>query len=555
MSHPLVWLTVHGYRNRIRRWLRSLARPRTVVTVGLALAYVSLLLRQQHGTVPSVGEPALVTVLLGLLFAAGTVWAWIGPEMPSPLRFSAAEASILLSAPLARRTVLLYKLARWQAPLLFNALVLTLLLSTGQQLGSALRRMLAVWLLLATLRTHRLAASLVRERLRVRGSPLALVAAGVLAVAFAIVLAATLRSLPPGTADDPSARLAGALRGLEASRALAVLFAPWMALAAPIAWSRDAAAWAARLAAPAGLLAVHLWWVLRADLSLEEAAAQALGGLSPAQRQRREPVVVGLRPAGWPALALTWRQLARLLRRGAVRRSAAWAAALALGALGVTWLDVPALTEFVLILAMLAAGATALTGPLWVRMGLRREYGRFDRLRPLPLTGTDVLLALGLASWSATLALQLGTAALLALLLAVHPALDPAVAALPALLPPAVALLPATTAAGVLVCEAAAVWFPEWVGPPVRRGGGLDALGSSLLGMLAYLLGTALLLAPAAAAALGMAAVAHALHVPPTPPGIVVTWLVVLLEVTLLAPVLGRAFDRAEYAPEARATE
>ena len=290
----------------------------------------------------------------------------------------------------------------------------------------------------------------------------------------------------------------------------------------------------------AGLSAV-VFLVVRADRAFAHATTSAERAIEDPARAARTIFRPG--PAGSPALAVAFRQLAPFLR---VR----WLTGRVLGVLGVVVAGVVLPRETSSIVAALpvsvlgfAAAFMMLFGPLVVRLDVRREIERLDVLRALPLRGEHVLLAVGAAGIIATSTVQ---ATLLLALSVLLPVRAPAVVRAFSVL---LLTWPMVTSLGVAVCQLAALLFPTWVTPSNPRGPRIDAIGGRLVALLGYSGSVALLVLPPAVAALALLQTASALgatHLVGRIFFLLTFYFVGGLELWLLSRVSRWAFDRIE---------
>ena len=97
-----------------------------------------------------------------LVVAIVIIGIWIfGGEM-SALAFSEAEVSMLLTAPVPRRGLILYKLAQSQILILINVVIWTFILRRGSSTLPGPLAAASVWVMLTTLNLHRMGEALTR---------------------------------------------------------------------------------------------------------------------------------------------------------------------------------------------------------------------------------------------------------------------------------------------------------------------------------------------------------------------------------------------------------
>jgi nitroreductase len=523
---PLVWLLFQTYRNVLRKRLQSFRSPGKILGLAVFVGLLALLGRQRTlaeramerslASPPSTGQltahaqqanaashellralsavradPEAIGLGLALLFACFTAVAWLNPIVENPLELTEAETSILLTSPLPRWQVVVYKVARWQLPLLLHSLALTAILAGSDDAAGNLRRAFAFWILIASWRTHRGFAGILRAALHARGG-LALWSARALftaAIAFAIgLLWAHGRGAPDA---DETLSLLRALPAMAHDATLRLVLFPWLALTVPIARSGDAQAWAETLAPALAVLAVTVLLVVRADAVFEETAAAEGQRASRNGWQRR--ALFPLASVGSPVLALVFRQLAPHLRLAALRRPLLLVCAVLAVSYALPTLELHDAEGFLTgLLATIGLLFVVPLAPLLVRLDIRREMERFDVLRALPLPTRQLLLALGGAEWLACLGVQ---TLVLGLLIA-NAALSPTLSAwLPIFLSPKLLVLPGVTAIAVALCQLGALTFPTWVTPTTARGPRIDAVGGRLMTLLSFGFSMALLLA------------------------------------------------------------
>lgn len=547
---PLAFLARREYANAVRRRLHRLRSPRYLLALAAALVYLAVLLPSNGGEDPAavLGQTAPYEPLLVLGAALLAVWGWLFADRRTPLAFSDAELVWLFPAPIARRSLILYKLARWQLPLLLNAVLMTVLFSSDRSPAFALRRVLAVWMLLATLRLHRLAASLLRSRW---SDPLGGAISRNPAVVPVALWAAVLLWHARGVLGEPDLFLA--VRRFSEEPWVVAALSPASALVRPIFAAASPETWAMAAAPAFALLALHVAWVVAADAAFYRTALQpstarpsvARSAGTTSARAMRRPLRP-LSPVGPAAHALAWKQLAPRVRPPRARQAIGFFAGTLVLAGSVRMRPDTEYASLLAAILLFVLGALTVAGPHLVRLDLRRELPRWDLLRTLPMPGAVVLRGLGLATFVAVTVLQ---AAGLALLLASDAGAVSGWAVSTWLrVVQAAVLLPPITALGSVVALAGAVYFPAWSAPMLRRAGGLDALGTNLLSLIAYLVVTALLALPAYAPTVLLArttALSEGAFLPLLGAA-AAAWLVTALEIRWLLPHLGRVFERTD---------
>ena len=509
----LGYLLRRSFRNRLVRQRKRLRSPTAALALILGVAYLVLLVGNPAGraafpTQPfgGAGTELAAVMLLGFI---GRWWLF-GAERTA-LAFTPAEVHFLFPAPLTRRTIIAYRLARTQVVLLLNATIWTWLFQ-GDGLPAA-ARFVAFWLLFGTLHMHMLGASLVRAGMLEHGAAGARRHRGAAAVFIVVAVALTwsiARQAGTIAAADgalPTIRAIGV--ALQSGPAHIVL-APLRFLLEP-ALAGTLGEWARAMPLALAVAGGHLWWVLSADVAFEEAAVEASERLArriESWRQGRGLSYVPrgavrtrltLAPHGTPAVAILWKNAIAAIR-GIHVAAAARVGVIVLAIVGFSALNSTRdVMEIIGLLLGTWAGLLVIAGPVWVRYDFRRDLARLDTLRALPVSATSIAAAEIAGSAIVITALQLAMLGMAAALVATG--------ALRVMPPPAwavgLALLAVVPLNVILVGvhNVYALSSPDAGRRPAGRAAGIEAFGVHLLVMLLSLL--ALALALAAPAVLG----------------------------------------------------
>jgi hypothetical protein len=397
-----------------------------VIGLVIGVAYLGLVLGNPAGVGAFSARPfggagvELAAVML-LLFIGR--WWLIGAERQA-LAFTPAEVQFLFPAPLTRRTILAYRLTKRQLVLLLNAAIWTWLFqSTGLP---APARFLAFWMLFATLHMHMLGASLVRAGMLEHGAiglrrhrvAVAVLVAVVGALAWSLVQQASAIAAADGVLATVRA-IGTALQQGPAQIALAPLrFLLQPALASTVV------DWAFGMPLALIVAAIHLAWVLNADIAFEEAAIEA----SERRARRIDALRQGrgtsearhgtvrsrltLQPNGTPAVAILWKNVIAMIRNA---RGAAVVRVALIVMIVVAFSTIDTERDIVQIFGVMLAtwaGLLVVAGPMWVRFDFRRDLARLDTLRTLPLSPTALAAAELAGSTLAITALQFAMLAL-----------------------------------------------------------------------------------------------------------------------------------------------
>jgi len=342
MNRALLYLYTRTLAGSLRQRLVRLKRPKYLfgaIFGGLyfyAYFYRFLFLGQK-GVPPMPGEASGLSESLAalVLFAALLVFAWIVPGKRTALIFSEAEIATLFPAPLSRRELIRYKLLTSQIGIFFFAVLMTLITGRGAT-GSGWLHLAGWWVIISVFSLHRLGASFALTRLMERGMAnwqrrVALLA-GLAALAGGF---AAWRALAPAPPELRTLRHADAFFAYIDSVLLAGP-GPWLLLPFRVVvrpyFAADWAAFGIALWPALGVLMLHYWWVMRADVSFEEAsvalaqrrsnlmAARQKGGqrVALAPRSAKDPAFP-LRPVGWKTTAFVWKALLYSGGRGTLR--------------------------------------------------------------------------------------------------------------------------------------------------------------------------------------------------------------------------------------------
>jgi hypothetical protein len=491
----LQWTSLTG---RIRQRLRRLRQPKYLVGAIAGAAYMYFFVFRHfvgmHGGRAASGFAqippefrALMAPVAAVALLVVLASAWVLPSDRAALRFTEAETDFLFPAPISRTGLIHFSVLRAQLAIFVSVFLMSLLLRRGGAVGvNPLQYATALWLLLATVRLHFLGASFTREHLLDLGVRPLWRRIGVLAVlvALALGLFAWARLQPPPPADARG--IASWVGDLLDRGPAAIVLAPQRWIVAPVL-ATGVPAFAHAVPAALALLVLHYAWVVRSQVSFEEASitlarkrAETRNALREgrfrfgrkAARARKAPFA--LAPRGPAATAFLWKGLIAAgpfwrLRTLAIASAAVFALTWWLGAS-------PARAPLLKVVGGVSFGIAAwatVVGPMLVHRSLRETLDRLDVLRAMPLRGWQIALGQLLtpvamlvpAQWLFLLtgALAFGGTRGLPWL---TPGLVAALGVAAVLLAPVICLLMLCVPfAGVLL-------FPGWSGG--GRGGGVD---------------------------------------------------------------------------------
>jgi hypothetical protein len=579
----LLYLRAMSLRNAVVARIKRLKQPKYLIGAVVGVAYIyGFFIRRMGANRPPSGVPRFAQAVpieqvpMFATFGAAVLMIfvalyWLLPRNRAALSFSEAEIAFLFPAPIRRTTLLHYRWFSAQLRILFTSLVLAFV-STGWAflLGNALIRILGWWLLLSTLDLHAVGSSFAITRLLDRGMTSLrrqLLTTVIVAAVVGVAAAATWRGLRAPTEDE--------LRGIGP---LASYFAAMLS-SGPLGWLLLPAKWVVQpvfapswppfltALAPALLVyVVHYVWVLRAEVSFEEASIaktekrattlramrEGRGWRSAERKAQRAPF--DLAAIRRPEAAFLWKNL--LSSAAYLRPRVALIAAVVIVAAG-SWLtrsgfEVP--RTIVATVAMFGAVYTLIFGPLLARQDLRQDLPNTDVLKTYPLRGWQIVLGEVLAP------VAIVTVLFWLMLLTASLTFRPPRAEwwTPNLIAPAVIaialLAPLLSAVQVLVMNTAVVLFPAWVPLGPQRGAGIDVFGQRIFFLAALLLTTIAALLPAAiaAAAIFFVSAYFAGAIIGAGLGVVAALAVLLVELGLAIAWLGKRFETFDLSAELR---
>lgn len=563
MNRHFAWFVGRSLRNKVVRQARRLRSPRYAIAALVGLVYFFFIFggwtidHEMSGAWIDVGRTA--GPLMIALFAS---WWWLWGGHRHGLILTPAETHLLLPAPLTRAQLIRFKILQAQPAIVLSALLGTLV-TRGAGLPWPLR-LLSLWLLIATLHQHQIAASLVHaaaEEHGRRGLRRYLVPIVIFGVAFGVLI----WSLFGAIVDLRASGFSQAVERLTAvpdEPGPRIVLAPFRILLAPTV-ATTLGDWALSFAAACAVLAVHYVWVVRMDAAFEETAvaegerrhslatAMRAGGMSQLRLARRKRATslaapwLPLHPTGRNAYAIFWKNILYTQRAA---RSVRFLIAFVVVITAVVAVNSGAgndMVRFIGIMLLVVAGMLSMFGPIAVRNDLRMDLKHIDLLRTYPLRSRD-LAAAEIAASTLTLTVpQLVLVTAGCAILAVAGAFDLPTAAL--LVAAAVLLLPLVNALALLIQNLLALLYPSWVRLGGEDSGGIEVVGQNMIVMI----GTVLLLGVAA--------------IPPLLAGVVVGAPLTMLigeaaalagglsaavaaaaEVVLITVWLGRLYDRTD---------
>jgi hypothetical protein len=494
-------------RNKLVRQGRRLRSPRYAIAALVGLLYFFFIFGgwavddDMGGRWIRLGRLA-GPLMLGLLAS----WWWLWGGHRHGLALTPAETHLLLPAPLMRSQLIRFKIMQAQPAILFSASVATLVMR-GTGLPWPLR-LVSLWLLLATLHQHQIAASLVHaaadEHGR-RGIRRNIVPVVLFGIAFITLVWSLFGAVTDMRASGSLSHAGDHLIALLEEPGPRIILAPFRILLAPTL-ATSAGAWLLPFAGACVVLLAHYLWVVRTDAAFEESAAAEgqrrevissavrTGGFSRlrfAQRDRTKQIVkpwLPLRATGRNAYAIFWKNV--LYAQRSIRSARSFIGIVIMVAVIVSMSSSATgsgdMVRFVAIILLSIGGALSLFGPFAVRNDLRMDLKHIDQLRTYPVRSRDLVAAEVAA---ATVTISVPQLVLIAAGIAIFAGIGvagPGAAAL--LVLAAVIVLPALNALAVLIQNVLALLYPSWVRLGEQDAAGMEMIGQNMIVMIGTLL-------------------------------------------------------------------
>ncbi len=560
MIGAFAYLIYTSTRNKLASQVKRVRNPRYAIALLLGLGYFWLVFfnpaarGSREAVYPMV--PATLGALLPVLVMLYVGWMWIFGADRSALAFTQAEVSMLFPAPVSRRGLIVYKLARAQSTILMTSVIWLLVFRGG---GMRADRAVGYWLFLSILSLHRLGVALIRTSQQDHGTrgirrywlP-AVVFAAVAGVVVYVLVGMRGEILNVESPGDLGRLLSTAFAAPPLSWALY----PFRVAVGPM-FSSSGDTWS--VVPPAViLLALHVWWVLRTEAAFEEAAAEA----SNAQAKRFEALrtrgvsgavlqagakrrTLGLRPTGAPSVAIVWKNYLWLFRTSQHRTILGLPLIICAAAVVFAGRS-EAAESVVLLFSSMMAVMSLVFAPLTIRNDLRSELRRLPLIKTMPLRGSQIMLA-EVASSASPAAIMQFLFVLAAMIGAGSISDDgvPLSLRIGAVLGAPIFLL-GLNLANFTIHNGLALLFPAWVRLGETGVSGIEVMGQTMLTLLMTSAALVLLCVGPAIGAAGVWFLARG-YVPVAIAGAgVVAGLVLAFEAFLVIGALGGSLDRLE---------
>lgn len=578
MNSALFYLQACSFWNRLVTRIQRLKQPKYLLglCVGGLWLYFTFFHAASRGSRRAQGMTAVdfteflpaLELLAALALLVVVLGGWILGQERAALAFTEAETVFLFPAPIARRTLLHFKLLKSQFGILITTFFM-MILST--QFGARDRPwaiFIGWWVVLSFLNLHFLGSSFARTRLLDRGLTharrrLVILALVALAVGAVFFWARDTMRLPTETEMEDWRKMLRWFHAMLETGPAPWLLWPFRLVVRPyLAESGGAllaALWPALL-----LLIAHYVWVMHSNVAFEEASlalaekraklvsAAKQGQMMPvSHKARRGPFE--LKAQGPAAVAFLWKNWigAGNMLRGRAMFTLILVLGVVLFSVGFNERRGGLGMMAGMILMMLLIWSLML-GPMFLRQDFRSDLKSMDMLKLYPLAGWRVVLGELLAP-----ALLL-TVAQWALLLAgvflvngpkgneVGPVERLSVAAAAAL------TLPMLNVISFLIPNASVLLFPAWFQTGQDATQGLEAMGQRLILGLGQFFAFLVALTPAAIAFLVVFFVARvALPWPVAVPlAALPAAMVLAAEAALGVGLLGKVFEKFDVSAE-----
>jgi hypothetical protein len=525
MISALLYLQYHSVKNRTVMRIKRLKQPKYLLGAVVGGLYFYWYFfralffapgRGQHfALLASPDNQALFESLGALILLIIVLLAWIIPHQRAALTFTEAEVAFLFPAPISRRTLIHFKLLRSQTAILFTTLLLTLV--SHRLGGHAWIRAAGAWLILSTVNLHLLGSSFALTRLLDRGISTWQRRLGILAL-VAVLTGAVIfwgrQTMPAfdlsGSTDLKSVK--DYIQQILAAGPAPYLLYPFRLVVRPIL-APNALAFLYALGPALALMLLHYAWVVRSNVSFEEASVQASQKLAEKlaavrsgnwQAARKKPKSkrppFALRPTGPPAVALLWKNLISAGHAFTVRIWISLAVFALCATLGAT--QASGSSGLRPVLGMIAAMLmfwSILIGPQLLRQDFRQDLPLADLLKTYPLRGWQLALGELLAPAVALTCIQWLLLMVMLVLFWRTSGIGLAWSDWLGVGFGAALLMPMLNLIILQIPNAAALAFPAWFQSAKGGGQGIEATGQRLIFMLGQLLVLLVALIPAAA--------------------------------------------------------
>jgi hypothetical protein len=523
MMAALAYLEFCSWKNRMRLRLRRMRQVKYLLGALLGAVYIGWMLWMFAAGNP-LGATRLPAEVWAVFELGGTLFLilfvvldWLLPTKRAALDFTEAEIAFLFPAPVTRRGLIHFKLAKVQLGILLSAALMGLFSGRYRSGSGAWMHLVGWWFVLLTVHLHALGASFTRTLLLDRGRShweRRFVVLAIVLVLGGLTLWWSWESLPPFPrgASGGWAAVGGYARGVLYAQPLGWLLIPFRLVLGPV-FAQNGPGFLAAAVPALGVLFLLYYWVIHSEATFQEASlekAQRMAQIRAAvqsgdwhmarEKARGVRAPFALRREGPRFTALVWKNF--IAAEFALNLST-WAI-LALVYFLVMWFFrsfsiSPAWAMGLGIMPWAFTPMVVLFGPALMRFDFRQDLRLADVLKTWPLPGWQLVLGEVLAP---TVVLTLVEGAFITLATLFFPE-GPRSFDLTKRITfgvSAMIIAPGLNLFSFLLFNGAALFYPAWFRAEPGAGQGFDAVGHQMLFLLGQLVLTALaLLLPGAA--------------------------------------------------------
>jgi ABC-2 type transport system permease protein len=511
MIRAIVFLLSRSLKNRVLLRLKRLRQPKYLISAiaGLAYLYFVILRYSFVSRSPAPPEPpaphessiTLAETALAFLLFMTVVFQWIFSNSQKAL-FKEAEIQFFFPAPISRKALIHYLIAKAQTGIAFGTLISFFIFGRSRLISHAGFFLITLWLVYDFLYLNRIVIFLVKRSRSRRLWALGFLLFSVLSTLFWI-----LRFLPPPPMTEGlvPADLFAWMEQLGESGPLLCLLFPFRLLIRP-AFASGFVQFVVRVAPSVAIIGFVYGWILRGNSTFEESVLghagkeadlwKAPGAQRTSGGQSRQPPF-RLKPQGFAPVAVYWKNLFLAVGFSA-RRTIPALAALTLLFLLIINASGESVPMIIGTTAAVLACFLALLGPVIFREDLRTDLKYVDLLKTYPVRGWEIVLGeiLGPATVLAVLEWILVLIAV-----SVLPVIEKApwnVFARIFIGLGAVLVMPCLSLIGILIQNAAVLLLPGWVQLGREHQRGVEAMGQRLISSIATALSLLVAAVPAA---------------------------------------------------------
>lgn len=420
-------LWFYGLRSAQNRFVKRTRDARYLVGILLVVAYLYFVVGRSMSRERPSGSQGIIVLLLMMFLVMNALLNWWIDERDHPLALSRPQAQFLITAPLASRQVMLFKLLTSLPTLVWGAIVMGLVFRGGLSPHPA-QRISAVFVIILAIQLQRVGAALALAPARHgRGSTrrIIVVVVRLWLVVATIVTLAQLASVAAGSGVFDLDKT-GIPFGISFELPWTLVVWPFHALLLPT-YAQTLPAFGSSMAIALAIVAIEATLVFQAEpdwerIGIARTREEKLSARRSKKKRGRpdaslwETYVASL--VKHPAAALTWKNLIASRRVQPMRAGVVLAVGVPIFLAATLVPSWQYLTSFAAGIASTWAALLLFTGPNFVRNDLRMDLPRLRLLRTYPVSSLEICAAETAASVAVLMFLQLvllvlSTAALL----------------------------------------------------------------------------------------------------------------------------------------------